>query len=81
MSRVLLPYTFLLFLIYFCLSCSLHKCAFVLMSPKGRKRRLRMLIPHLLRSKPGCRLETNGFDKDHLHMVMIIKLPTTASRI
>jgi putative transposase len=30
------------------------------------------LIPHLLRSKPGCRLETIGFDKDHLHMVMTI---------
>ena len=33
---------------------------------------LRKLIPHLLRSKPGCRLETIGFDKDHLHMVLII---------
>ena len=33
---------------------------------------LRKLLPHLLRSKPGCRLETIGFDKDHLHMVMII---------
>src|SRR5476651_275421 len=33
---------------------------------------LRKLIPHLLRSKPGCRLETIGFDQDHLHMVMVI---------
>ena len=33
---------------------------------------LRKLVPHLLRSKPGCRLETIGFDKDHLHMVMVI---------
>ena len=33
---------------------------------------LRKLLPHLLRSKPGCRLETIGFDKDHLHMVMTI---------
>ena len=33
---------------------------------------LRRLIPHLLRSKPGCRLETIGFDQDHLHMVMTI---------
>ena len=33
---------------------------------------LRKLLPHLLRSMPGCRLETIGFDKDHVHMVMII---------
>ena len=33
---------------------------------------LRKLLPHLLRSMPGCHLETIGFDKDHLHMVMII---------
>ena len=33
---------------------------------------LRKLLPHLLRSMPGCRLETIGFDKDHLHMVMAI---------
>ena len=33
---------------------------------------LRKLLPHLLRSMPGCRLETIGFDKDHLHMVMVI---------
>ena len=33
---------------------------------------LRKLMPHLLRSMPGCRLETIGFDRDHLHMVMII---------
>ena len=38
---------------------------------------LRKLIPHLLRSKPGCRLETIGFDQDHLHMVMTIP-PTYA---
>jgi putative transposase len=33
---------------------------------------LRKLIPHLLRSKPGCRLETIGFDQDHLHFVSIM---------
>ena len=33
---------------------------------------LRKLLPHLLRSMPGCRLETIGFDMDHLHMVMVI---------
>lgn len=33
---------------------------------------LKSLLPHLLRSMPGCRLETIGFDKDHLHMVMVI---------
>ena len=33
---------------------------------------LRKLLPHLLRSMPGCRLETIGFDQDHLHMVMVI---------
>jgi len=33
---------------------------------------LTKLLPHLLRSMPGCRLETIGFDKDHLHMVMVI---------
>ena len=38
---------------------------------------LRKLIPHLLRSKPGCRLETIGFDQDHVHMVMTIP-PTYA---
>ncbi len=38
---------------------------------------LRKLIPHLLRSHPGCRLETIGFDQDHLHMVLVIP-PTYA---
>jgi putative transposase len=33
---------------------------------------LEKLLPHLLRSMPGCRLETIGFDNDHLHMVMVI---------
>ena len=33
---------------------------------------LRKLLPHLMRSMPGCRLETIGFDQDHLHMVMVI---------
>jgi putative transposase len=33
---------------------------------------LEKLLPHLLRSMPGCRLETIGFDTDHLHMVMVI---------
>lgn len=30
------------------------------------------LFPKLLRSIPGVKLETIGFDKDHLHMVMSI---------
>lgn len=33
---------------------------------------LRKLLPTLLRSLPGVRLETVGFDQDHLHMVMVI---------
>ena len=33
---------------------------------------LRRLMPKLLRSMPGVKLETIGFDKDHLHMVMSI---------
>ena len=33
---------------------------------------LRKLLPHLLRSMPGTKIETIGFDKDHLHMVMVI---------
>ena len=33
---------------------------------------IRKIIPKLLRSMPGVRVETIGFDKDHLHMVMII---------
>ena len=30
------------------------------------------ILPKLLRSMPGVKLETIGFDKDHLHMVMSI---------
>lgn len=33
---------------------------------------LRRELPRLLRSMPGVKLETIGFDADHLHMVMII---------
>ena len=33
---------------------------------------IRKLLPKLFRSMPGVRLETIGFDRDHLHMVMSI---------
>jgi len=33
---------------------------------------IRKLIPKLLRSMPGVKLETIGFDIDHLHMLMSI---------
>ena len=33
---------------------------------------IRKLLPKLLRSMPGVKLETIGFDEDHLHMVMSI---------
>lgn len=33
---------------------------------------LRKVLPKLLRSMPGVRIETIGFDNDHLHMVMEI---------
>ncbi len=33
---------------------------------------LRRILPKLLRSMPGVRVETIGFDSDHLHMVMVI---------
>ena len=33
---------------------------------------IRKILPKLLRSMPGVKLETVGFDKDHLHMVMSI---------
>ena len=33
---------------------------------------IRKLLPKLLRSMSGVKLETIGFDKDHLHMVMSI---------
>jgi len=33
---------------------------------------LRKLFPKLLRSMPGVNIETIGFDRDHLHMVMTI---------
>jgi putative transposase len=33
---------------------------------------VRKLLPHLLRSMPGTNLETIGFDKDHLHFVIVI---------
>jgi len=33
---------------------------------------IRKLFPKLLRSIPGVKLETIGFDKDHLHIVMLI---------
>ena len=33
---------------------------------------IRKLLPKLLRSMPGVKIETIGFDKDHLHMVISI---------
>ena len=36
--------------------------------------RIRKILPKLLRSMPGVKLETIGFEKDHLHMVMSIPL-------
>lgn len=33
---------------------------------------LRKVLPKLLRSMPGVSIETIGFDKDHVHMVMVI---------
>lgn len=33
---------------------------------------LRKLLPKLLRSMPGVILQTIGFDRDHLHMVLVI---------
>ena len=33
---------------------------------------IRKLLPKLLRSMPGVNVETIGFDKDHLHMMMSI---------
>jgi len=33
---------------------------------------IRRLLPKLLRGMPGVKLETIGFDEDHLHMVMSI---------
>ena len=33
---------------------------------------LRKIFPKLLRSMPGVKIETIGFDQDHLHMVMVI---------
>ena len=33
---------------------------------------IRKILPKLLRSMPGVKIETIGFDKDHLHMMMSI---------
>ena len=33
---------------------------------------IRKIMPKLLRGMPGVKIETIGFDKDHLHMVMTI---------
>jgi putative transposase len=33
---------------------------------------IRKIMPKLLRSMPGVNIETIGFDKDHVHMVMVI---------
>jgi len=33
---------------------------------------IRRILPKLQRSMPGVRVETIGFDRDHLHMVMVI---------
>ena len=33
---------------------------------------IRKILPKLLRSMPGVKMETIGFDQDHLHMLMSI---------
>ena len=33
---------------------------------------LRKLLPKLLQSMPGVEIESIGFDRDHLHMIMVI---------
>ena len=33
---------------------------------------IRKIMPKLLRSMPGVTVEMIGFDKDHLHMVMVV---------
>ena len=33
---------------------------------------LRKILPKLIRSMPGVEVETIGFDRDHLHLVMVI---------
>ncbi|MDR1057659.1 MAG: IS200/IS605 family transposase, partial [Coxiellaceae bacterium] len=33
---------------------------------------IRKIMPAMLRGMPGVLVETVGFDKDHLHMVMVI---------
>ena len=33
---------------------------------------IRKILPTLLRSMPGVQVEMIGFDKDHLHMVIVI---------
>lgn len=38
----------------------------------GMEAYIRKLLPKLLREMPGVKIETIGFDKDHLHMVMTI---------
>lgn len=38
----------------------------------GVSKYLRTLLPALAQKIPGVRIETIGFDNDHLHMVMVI---------
>ena len=33
---------------------------------------IKKMLPKLLKSMPGVRVETIGFDQDHLHMIMVI---------
>jgi putative transposase len=33
---------------------------------------IKKILPKLLRSKPGVTIESIGFDKDHLHLMMLI---------
>ena len=33
---------------------------------------IRRILPKLVRSMPGVQIETIGFDRDHLHMVLVI---------
>ena len=42
---------------------------------------VRKILPKLIRSMPGVKIETIGFDKDHVHMVMVIPPKYSISRV